>query len=158
MTAGAGREPSAVFDVVVDTNVVVAVLAGETQEHEAAMDSLRRAGAIHAPDHLRAELLSSLWQLVRFAGLAPDDARAMLREAEAMVDTFHPIEDLLEAALTLAVERRQSPYDTLFVALAGNLARSAPERPAATVRVLTFDRKLLQRFPEWCVEPRSEAR
>lgn len=149
MTADAGREPSATFEVVVDTNVLVVVLAGEAEAHEAAMDSLRRAGAIHAPDHLRAELLSSLWQLVRFADLAPEAAFGMLREAEALVDTFHPIEDLLEPALAVAVERNQSPYDTLFVALAGSLDRS--------VRVLTFDRELLRRFPEWCVEPRSEA-
>lgn len=140
---------AATSDVVVDTNVLVAVLAGEAREHEAAADSLRRAGTIHAPDHLRAELLSSLWQLVRFAGLASDAAFAMLHEAEALVDTFHPVENLLEPALALAVEREQSPYDTLFVALAGSLGRSA--------RVLTFDRALLQRFPEWCVEPRSEA-
>lgn len=137
----------------VDTNVLVAALLGTRHAHEAALTSLQTASELHAPESLKVELLSVLWQSIRFADLEPEAAFAALQDVEALVTVFHPVDDLLEPALLLALDRDHSPYDTLFVALAERLDGASGVAETGPVRVLTLDQALQRRFPDWCEAP-----
>lgn len=118
--------------------VVAYALLGFTEWHRDSMGALVRANVVLAPDLLRVELLSTLWQHARKHALRAETTFALLRDGELLIDEMVPSGELLEAALTLAVDRDHSPYDTLFVALA--LRRET--------RLLTYDGGLLKKFPE----------
>ena len=126
----------------IDTNVLANALIAPADLHAEALHAVGEAADLVAPDSLRAELLSVLWQWSVSRNLPASTVRAALLNAEALI-RFHPIAEVAETALDLAVARRHSPYDTLFVALAMQRAD----------RVLTYDVQLRERFPEWCVHP-----
>jgi predicted nucleic acid-binding protein len=54
----------------------------------------------------------------------------------------------MKPAFDLAVEHDHPVYDTLFIALA--------QREG--LRVATFDRRMLDRFPAWAFEPKARKR
>lgn len=124
--------------MVFDTMVLTYALLGVTEFHHDSMAALRKAEEIWAPDLLRAELLNALWQWTRAKKVSPEVAGDLFENCSALV-SFASTEGLQEAAFRLAVDRDHSPYDTLFVALA--IAREE--------KLLTYDRGLLEKFPEW---------
>lgn len=132
--------------MVVDTNVLAYAFLGPPEHHEEARRVLARDVELVAPRSLRTEYLSVVWQWSRRAGgVATAEAADVLHDGLAVVDRFVPVADLEELALDLALRRDHSPYDTLFVALA----------VLADDVVATYDRSLLERFPDWCALPAS---
>jgi len=130
--------------VVFDTNVFAYALLGPARFGDAAAIALERhAGAICAPETVRAEFLSVAWQFVR-AGLATaDSAHAAVDDLEDLLDRVEPVAPLRRRALELAIAHDHSPYDTLFLALA--------ERE--DVKLVTFDQALRHKFPTLTVTP-----
>ena len=128
---------------VVDTNV----LAYLVLEHETHLEAIRGALAgfstLCAPAHWQAEILSTFWLTVRLGEMTTEQALEYSRYMQGLVQVNVPVRDLYEVALRLAIEEDHSPYDTLFVVLAHQ--EDAP--------LLTYDRKLLERFPEVALRP-----
>lgn len=129
--------------MIVDTNVVAYAFVGPEERHAEARRVLSLDGELLAPDSLRVEYLSVVWQWSRRAAVAAEVAEEVFHDGLAAIDRYVPAADLEDLALALALERGQSPYDTLFVAL-------AVERDDV---VATYDQALLARFPDWCAEP-----
>ncbi|HEX4954215.1 MAG TPA: type II toxin-antitoxin system VapC family toxin [Thermoanaerobaculia bacterium] len=127
--------------MVVDTMVLAYALLGEAELHAPAVEALKRAPELLAPESLRAELTNVIWLWIRHRGVDTAAGLAALRDAEALITEFVPLGQLWEEALELAVERDHSPYDTIFVVLARRRG----------MKVLTHDRPLADRFPEWTV-------
>ncbi len=127
--------------MVVDTMVLAYALLGEADLHARAVEALKAAPELVAPESLRAELVNVIWLWIRHRGVGTSVGLAALRDAEALVDEFVPLSPLWEEALELAVERDHSPYDTIFVVLARRRG----------MKLLTHDGPLVKRFPEWTV-------
>lgn len=126
------------MDTVIDTNVIAYALLPVEPDGTAARLALARSGRIVVPDLLRAELVNVLWQWVRLRDVSPDEARAMLEDADALLDDVVSASTVWVEALRLAVDTGHSAYDTLFVALA---------RRRGTA-VITFDQRLKAVFPQ----------
>jgi len=126
--------------VVFDTMVIAYALLGFTEFHNDSIAALRAAEEIWAPELLRAELLNVLWQWSRARQLAPEAAHTLITESEHLVQLV-PTDELREPALDLAITRDHPAYDTLFVALAA----------VRGWKVITYDQKMLQKFPEWAI-------
>ncbi len=129
--------------MVFDTNVVAYGLLGVQPHADQSLASLAAAPSVWVPSSFRAEVLSAVWQWVRFGTVSLDDAQQCLRDAERIITHVVSVEELWEQALLLALERNHSSYDTLFVALA---IREG-------LRVITYDAAVLARFPEWTLSP-----
>lgn len=101
---------------VFDANVLVALIVDLPWSATA-----RRAIATHsertAPSLLPVEVGSAIWKNVRSGSLAHDQAELGLRRAMSIV-TLVPVDDLVHAALRLAIERDHPIHDCLYVALA----------------------------------------
>ncbi|RIK86177.1 MAG: PIN domain nuclease [Planctomycetota bacterium] len=103
--------------LVVDASVLVKLFIAEEGSRDAAA-AVKRADALAAPDLLWAEVGNTLWKYVRRGDLSAHHAEQI---AADMLQT--PIEiaasgDLIESALTIAVETDRSVYDCLYLALA----------------------------------------
>jgi predicted nucleic acid-binding protein len=124
--------------MVFDTMVIAHALLGFTEFHQESVAALRASDEVWAPELLRVELLSTLWQWTRTRKLSPDLAIELLQDGDALVSGYTANEELREAALRLAIERDHSPYDTIFIALA----------VVKGCRLITYDRPLRTKFPE----------
>lgn len=131
--------------MVVDTMVYAYALLGVPEFREAATATFDDEAPVIVPDTLWAELGNVLWQSVRRHELDPLLAPALMEDAETLTDQVVTAEDLWRPALDLAIEHDHPVYDTLFIALA--------QREGT--RVATFDRRLIERFPDWTLEPRG---
>ncbi len=127
--------------MVFDTNVLAYALLGVPEQRSEALESLLATPVIWAPDSLRAEMVNVVWQWIRFGQVELAAGSQVLEDTELLVTHFVPASELWQIALELAVAARHSPYDTLFVALAA----------VHEVKVVTYDRGLLKRFPEWTI-------
>lgn len=125
--------------MVVDTSVLAYALLGVEEFRDESLAAISRASEVWAPESLKAEMVNTVWQWVHFADAPIETALEVLRDTEIVVTHFVSSSELWEDALELAVARRHSAYDTLFVALAVRTGS----------RVVTYDRELLERFPEW---------
>ncbi len=123
--------------MIVDTMVMAYTLLGVDGMGPESAAALRKADELAAPASVEAELLSVFWQWGR-EELPQAAAAALCADAARLWDALVPVGDLWPAALALAFRHDHSPYDTLFVAAAR----------ARGTRVLTYDRKLLKRFPD----------
>jgi len=128
--------------MVVDTMVYAYALLGVPEHREAASATFDETPVI-VPDTLWAELANVFWQWVRRHELDPALASEMMEDAEALTDRVVTSESLWRPALDLAIEHAHPVYDTLFIALAQR----------EDTRVATFDRRMLERFPEWTTRP-----
>ncbi len=99
--------------------------------------ALRKARTLHTPDSFRAEFLNVAWQYARKYKISMIDLEAVVRDAYAIPTGYIACSILWRDALVLALDRKHSPYDTLFVAAA--MRRKS--------KVLTCDKKLLRAFP-----------
>ncbi|MDD5306420.1 MAG: type II toxin-antitoxin system VapC family toxin [Deltaproteobacteria bacterium] len=124
--------------MVFDTNVFAYALLNVPEHRDEALRSFEKARDIVVPDSFRVEIANTVWQWTRARGLDLEAGLSALREAEALVGAVVPANHLWEAALELSVANGHPVYDTFFVALA------AMER----TRVVTYDKRLLARFPE----------
>ena len=129
--------------MVVDTMVYAYALLGVTEFRDSASRVFDDHGPICVPDTLWAELANVFWQWVRHRDLDPALALELMTDAEALTDHITSSTSLWRPALELALQHNHPVYDTLFIALA--------QREGT--RVVTFDRKLLERFPDWTVAP-----
>jgi predicted nucleic acid-binding protein len=124
--------------MVFDTMVIAHALLGFSEFHQESVKAVRVSKEAWAPEFLRVELLSTLWQYTRSRKLSPDLAVELLQDGDALVSAYTANDELREEALRLAIARDYSPYDTVFIALA--LAKGC--------RVITYDRPLMTKFPE----------
>lgn len=129
--------------MVVDTMVYAYALLGVTEYREASSAVFEDDSPVIVPDTLWAELANVFWQWVCRRELDPVLASDLMEDAEALTDRVVTSEALWRPALDLAIEHVHPVYDTLFIALA---------RHEGT-RVATFDRRMIERFPEWTVRP-----
>jgi predicted nucleic acid-binding protein len=128
---------------VVDTNVVAYYLLGNPQfgaEARAFWQGLREP---LAPDLWEAELANVVWMSVRLGVLPSVEGTAKLHLARHLGIHTVATRALWHGALLRAVETGVAVYDTLFVELA--------EREQAPL--VTFDRRLLQRWPGLACRP-----
>ena len=100
---------------------------------------------VFVPDSFFAEFANVVWQWVAHRGVSLETGIEVLRDAEALVTRTYFARGLWEQALALAAQRGQPVYDTLFIALV----------MATGSRVITYDARLLERFPEETMTPSS---
>lgn len=125
--------------MVFDTNVLLYALLGVQPQGPEALTAVTVAHEIWVPESLWAELVNAVWQWVHFSDTSLETGHAVLRDAEILITHCVASRELRHLALELSVARQHPAYDTLFVALAATTGQ----------RVVTYDRKLLKRFPEW---------
>jgi predicted nucleic acid-binding protein len=130
--------------VVVDTNVVAYYLLGTAEFVEETGDFWNRTSITLAPSLWEAEIANVIWLAVRHGSLSHSEAEFKLRSAAGLGIQSLPTRALWQGALLRSLRSDVAVYDTLFVELA------ARER----LPLATYDRKLLERFPETAARPR----
>jgi predicted nucleic acid-binding protein len=130
---------------VVDTNVVVYYLLGTEPFVEEVRQFWRTVEEPCAPSHWEAELANGVWMAVRMGVLPAEEGHQKLDLAARLGIESVPNRSLWQPALTRALTSGAAVYDTLFVELAAR--RSLP--------LATFDKNVLQTFPEIAHRPRS---
>ena len=102
---------------VVDASVAAAALFRET--HTKAARALLTAGReLHAPDLIHAEVANVIWKRRRRGEIDQAEAADLLIDFLSLPLRITPSEDLLAAALQLALKTGRTVYDCLYVALA----------------------------------------
>lgn len=124
--------------MVFDTMVFAYALLRVEGQYEQAITVLETAEQIIVPDSLFAELGNVVWQWIQFRQLPIRTGLEVLEDAEALVDKVIPSAYIREVALELAVRVNHPFYDALFIAAAIR----------EQVQVITFDRKLAEKFPD----------
>lgn len=124
--------------MVIDTMVFAYALLRVGNQHEQATTALESAKQIIVPDSLFAELGNVVWQWIQFRQLPIETGLEVLEDA-ALIDKIVPSFYVRDIALNLAVRASHSFYDALFVATA----------IWEQVQVITFDRQLAMKFPDW---------
>jgi len=107
--------------IVLDASVAAKWLLTETDSDKA--QALFRAWTSNhiellAPQILQAEVASTLWKRVMRNLMPSAEAMKLQREFNLLPIPLHPITELVESALDLALRFRHSPYDGLYLALA----------------------------------------
>lgn len=123
--------------MVIDTMVFAYALLRVEGHYNQAITALETAEQIIVPDSLFAELGNVVWQWIQFRQLPIATGLEVLEDSEALVDKVIPSAYIREVALELAVRASHPFYDALFIAAAIR----------EQVQVLTFDRKLAEKFP-----------
>jgi predicted nucleic acid-binding protein len=128
---------------VVDTNVVAALMLPTVANAEVA-ELLRQDSDWRLPPLWRSEFRQVLLKYVRADLATPEQALALWHKA---LERFELSEQPVAGhqVLALAIATGCSTYDAEFVVLARQL----------NCRLLTFDRKLLQLFPDLAMKPGS---
>jgi len=98
-----------------------------------------------APALWEAEIANVIWMATRSAVLSADEATTRLRLALRLGIESVPLHSLLQGALLRALTSGVAVYDCLFVELA--IREACP--------LVTFDRAVLQAFPDVAVRPRT---
>ena len=128
---------------VVDTNVVAALMLPTAANAEVA-ELLRQDPDWHLPPLWRSEFRQVLLKYVRAELATPEQALSLWHKA---LERFELSEQPVAGhqVLALAIATGCSTYDAEFVVLARQL----------NCRLLTFDRKLLQLFPDLAMKPQA---
>jgi len=135
------------MNAIVDTNVIAYRLLG-VQEFAAETERFWQVvGGASAPAIWEAEIANVIWMAVRRGVLEEIDADRRLRSAAGLGVHSIRTRSLWQGALLRAIRSNVSVYDTLFVELA--IRERLP--------LATFDRKLLETFPETAARPRDLA-
>jgi len=124
--------------LVFDTMVFAYALLRSPGLWEECANAFEKTRAVVVPELFRAELLNVLWQSVCCRSLSLQAACELFLEARALVTRVVPTDAVWQRALSLAVAKRHSPYDMLFVATAVHTGS----------RLLTYDRRLQSLCPE----------
>ena len=131
--------------MVVDTMVFAYALLGVPDYREIALAALEKSNPIVVPDSCYAELANVVWQWTRTKEISPETGLALLADAEALITRSHPTTRLWSQALRLAIDADHPAYDTLFIAAAQHEG----------TRVVTFDKRLQDAFPDWALAPEA---
>ena len=122
----------------IDANVAVALALIEPDTTDAvALQDRAAAGevSLHAPDTWLAEAANAVWKHSALRGtLSPKRAHEAVRRLSSAAVATTPTATLAERALTLALERRATVYDTLYLALAAALDAPLATRDATLAR------------------------
>ena len=102
---------------VVDASVAAAAFFQETHS-DAARGLLSSGRALHAPDLIWAELANVIWKRYRLSEIDEAEASDLLADTLALPLRITPADELLEAALELAMRTGRTVYDCLYLALA----------------------------------------
>ena len=129
--------------VIVDTNVLAYYLLRTEPYFAEVREFWRETADVWAPDSWRAEFVNVLWLAVRAGVIDRVEAERALFLAERLVARTVSSRQLVRSSLRLASTFEHAAYDTLFVALA--VRKNAP--------LVTCDRALLRKFPEWTTRP-----
>ena len=128
---------------VVDTNVLAYYVLGTEPFNKELDEVFSMPLELIAPDSWRAELLNVLWQSIRLQKISLFCGLELLEEVGRLLSWTVPVGSLWREALVAAEEYDCSTWDALFVALA--------EREGCSL--LTYDQRLLTRFPEIAGRP-----
>lgn len=130
---------------IVDTNVVAYYLLATEPFVDEASRFWRSVEQVSAPSHWEAELANAVWMAVRAGVLPADEGHKKLDMAARLGIESVPNPSLWQPALTRSLDSGVAVYDTLFVELAVH----------RDLRLATFDRELLKKFPEIAYRPRA---
>ena len=125
--------------IVLDCSAAVE-MARDTQRGEAFFALVLEGERIIASELFKAEVRNAFWKYMRAHVFTPEEARAHIAKACALVDEFVPLEENAAEAFDEAVRQNHSVYDLFYVTLA--------RRHSATL--MTADRKL----QELCIDMR----
>jgi len=134
----AEADPRRPQPIVIDANVAAKLVLIEPDTTDAvALQDRAAAGevSLHAPDTWLAEAANAVWKHSALLGrLSPERAREAVRRLGGAAVATTATDVLVEQAFALALERRTTVYDALYLALA--LALNAPlaTRDAALAR------------------------
>jgi len=103
--------------IVLDASVRIKLYRNEAGSRRA-VNAVKKAEALLAPDLLWAEAGNILWKYARREELDADAAEAILREMLQMPVAVTPSMDLLPQAFEIATEYDRTVYDSLYLALA----------------------------------------
>ncbi|MSP63757.1 MAG: hypothetical protein EXR72_26105 [Myxococcales bacterium] len=123
--------------VVVDTDVVAAILLREAGRCDEGTRLLGSCRELFVPSHFKAELGNVIWKAIVLGGYPADQSDALLAAADALSFTVVDVGELWHGAVARAIAARHPVYDTLFVELAVR----------ESIFMASFDRPLRQRFP-----------
>lgn len=130
---------------IVDTNVVAYYLLGTEPFVDEVRQFWQAVDEIWAPVHWEAELANSIWMAVRTGALPREEGHQKLDMAARLGIQPVAIRPLWQPALTRALDSGVAVYDTLFVELAAQ----------RDLKLATFDKELLEKFPKIAQRPRS---
>ncbi|MGI9280856.1 MAG: type II toxin-antitoxin system VapC family toxin [Endozoicomonas sp.] len=130
---------------VIDTMVFAYALFNEPTHRQEALAVLERTDEIHVPDLFRTEFSNVAWQWVTHQKLSLQQAIQAMERAEALITSVTSSKHLWFNALEIATFAKHPAYDALFVAVAKKI--NCP--------LVTWDKKLLQKFPEIALKPDS---
>lgn len=128
---------------VVDTNVVAYFLLGNPEFNDEVRRFWEDVRDPLAPAIWEAEITNVVWMSIRAGALAEADGPAKLHLARRLGIHTIATRALWHGALVRSVQSGIAVYDTLFVELA--------ERETAPL--VTFDQRLLKRWPEIARRP-----
>lgn len=120
---------------VVDASVAVKWYVPETHS-DAALRLLDREDALHVPDLFFVEFGNILWKKARLGELETVDVRKIVHALRTVPLEVHSSDDLLDAALVLALARDRAVYHALYIALAVALDCPLVTADARLIRAL----------------------
>lgn len=118
--------------VVLDASVLIKLYLNEDGSRRA-VNAVKKAEALLAPDLLWSEVGNILWKYVRRDELEADAAELVLQDMLQMPILVTPSADLVPQAVAIAIEYDRTVYDSLYIALA----------VTANAVMLTADRRLV---------------
>ena len=130
---------------VVDTNVIAYYLLKTEPFHREAREFWRAVDEPIAPSFWAAEFVNAVWAVTRSGAITPAEALERVRLASLLGLESIEVTSLWAGALSCALDADHPAYDTLFVELARR----------EQVALVTFDKKLLARFPDVARRPNA---
>ena len=131
------------MSLVVDTNILVYFILKSEPFFKPSRSFLDIENELIAPDIWRPEFLNAMWLACQSNAIGGQEALDYLQLVTNMITRTVSSDKLWLDAIHLAIEARQPPYDTLFVALA--------ERENTVL--VTFDQRILNLFPDIAKTP-----
>ena len=129
--------------MVVDTNVFVYALVGASEFRADSLAVLRSPTDLIVPDSFRAEFGNALWQYIQRREATLEECLEIMADVDEIIDREFSVVGFWERALQMAVHANHPVYDAVFAALA--------EREGT--RVVTYDRRFREAFPDLTVSP-----
>ena len=112
-------------DCVVDASVGIKLFLDEplSDRADALFDHLADdpPARFHVPDLFFIECTNILWKYARYHGYPPDNARQDVTDLSGLGLAAVPTQELIDAALQLALDRGITAYDASYVVLAHRL-------------------------------------
>jgi predicted nucleic acid-binding protein len=131
------------MNVVIDTDVVAAILLMEPKTSDEAFHLFGRGWSLAAPAHWKAELGNVIWKAVRTNRIQDAQVDEILSVADLLPIASVDVAELWRGAVTRSIAADHPVYDTLFVELGVRL----------DALVASYDRQLREKFPEQVRQP-----